>query len=42
MKIIPTNYMPEVVLDLLYDSKKILESCPQKLGGWVRAYSPSS
>jgi hypothetical protein len=25
------NYMPEVVSDLSYDFKKMLESCPQEL-----------
>jgi hypothetical protein len=29
MKIISTIFMPEVVLDLSYDFKKVLESCPQ-------------
>ena len=32
MKIIATNCMPEVVSDLPYDFKKMLESCPQELG----------
>jgi hypothetical protein len=31
MKIIATNFMPEVVLGLSYDRKKMLESCPLEL-----------
>jgi hypothetical protein len=29
MKSIATNCMPDVVSDLSYDTKKMLESCPQ-------------
>jgi hypothetical protein len=32
MKSIATNNMPEMVSDLSYDFKKMLESCPQELG----------
>jgi hypothetical protein len=31
MRSVATNFMPEVVSDLSYDIKKMLESCPQEL-----------
>jgi hypothetical protein len=32
MKSTAASFMPEVVSDLPYDFKKMLESCPQELG----------
>jgi hypothetical protein len=32
IKSISKNYMPEIVSDLAYNFKKMLQSCPQELG----------
>jgi hypothetical protein len=35
MQSIAMNCMPEVVSDLSYDFKKMLESCPPRALGWA-------